>query len=53
MMYKGNKAEKRIMWARNKKKELSKQYNIDESKIVWVGEDSFVLCYSPTNQVRI
>lgn len=53
MTYKKNKAEKRIEWARRKKKELAKQYNIDESKIVWAGEDNFILCYSPTNQVRI
>ena len=53
MTYKKNKAERKIKGARKKKKELAKQYNIDESEIVWTGEDNFILCYSPTNQVRI
>lgn len=53
MTYRGNKAEQAIEKARKKKKELAKQYNIDESKIVWIGEDNFILCYSPTNQVEV
>lgn len=53
MTYKEREAKKEIAWAYSKKKELAKQYNIDESKIVWIGGNAFVLCYSPTNQVKV
>ena len=53
MTYKDREAEKAISWACERKKELSTQYNIDAGKIVWLGGNSFVLCYSSTRQVQV
>jgi hypothetical protein len=53
MTYKEREAEKAINWASERKKELSAQYNIDAGKIVWLGGNTFVLCYSPTRQVQV
>lgn len=53
MTYKEHEAERAINWASKKKKELSAQYNIDAGKIVWLGGNAFVLCYSPTRQVQV
>lgn len=53
MTCKEREAEKAINWACERKKELSKKYNIGAGKIVWLGGNAFMLCYSPTRQVQV
>lgn len=45
--------EKLITKVRKDKKELAKSYNTDESKIVYIGDNKYIVCLPSGEQIRI